>query len=172
VQTAIVLIDPRFVVGVRFPANSIAGKPAGMIASLFASQHHCWLVRQHVCWQTAGSVWPWAAPAVAELVIEQPCAEVDAFVADRAGWSGDDLLDVAGGFAAEGAASELAAEFARVIVGEMGGDLPGGVGELLVGQSAGFRVGGVGVVEGGSELVKGAVQELPGGDGESWAVAV
>jgi hypothetical protein len=120
-----------------------------------------------------GSVWPWAAPAVAELVVEQPCAEVDAFVTDRAGWSGDDLLDVAGGFATErSAASELAAELACVVVGELGGDLPGGVGELLVGAGAGFGVVGFGVVEGGRELVRGAVQQLPGGDGESWALAV
>ena len=94
-------------------------------------------------------------------------------VADRAGWSGDDLLDVSGGFAAERAASELAAQFAvLVVVVELFGDLPGGVGELLVGAGAGFRVVGVGVVEGGGELVKGAVQQLPGGEGESWAVAV
>jgi hypothetical protein len=34
-------------------------------------------------------------PAVAE-VVEYLYAQVDAFVADRGGWPGDDLLDVSG----------------------------------------------------------------------------
>ena len=113
-----------------------------------------------------GSVWPWAAPAVAELVVERPGAQVDALVADRGGGAGDDSLDVAGGFAAERTACELATELAvRVVAGELGGDVPRGCGELLV--SVGVRVEvGVGIVEGGGELVEGAVQLLPGGDGE------
>ncbi len=108
------------------------------------------------------SVRPGASPAVAEVVVEYRVAEVDAFVADRAGGPGDDLLNVSGWFAAERAAGERAAQFAvSVVVVELLGDLPRGYGELVVSAGAGVQVG-VGVVEGGGELVKGAVEQLPG----------
>jgi hypothetical protein len=48
--------------------------------------------------------------------------------------------------------------------------LPGGLGELLISGGAAVQIG-VGVVEGGGELVEGSVVELPGDDGEPWAVA-
>jgi hypothetical protein len=114
---------------------------------------------------------PVVAEVVAEVVVEDLHAEVDAFVADRAGWSGDDLLDVAGAFAAEGAPGELAAELAAfVVVVELFGDLASGFGELLVRLRSPAQIG-VWFVDCGGELVEGSVQSLPGDDWESWAVA-
>ena len=109
------------------------------------------------------------SPAVAELVVKDRVAEVDAFVADRAGGSGDDLQDVSGWFAAERAARERAAQFAvPVVVLELMGDLPRGFGELVISAGARAQVG-LGVVKRGGELVKGAVEQLPGDHGEPGA---
>jgi hypothetical protein len=106
---------------------------------------------------------------VAVFFVEDLDAEVDAFVADCAGWSGDDFVDVAGAFAAERAAGEFAAELAGSVVVELFGDFPGGFGEL--GESGGSDVEvGVRIVECCGELVEGSVEELPGDDGEAWAV--
>ena len=96
--------------------------------------------------------------------VEDLDAEVDAFVADRAGWSRDDLADVPGALAAERAAGEFAAQFARSVVVELLGDFPRGFGELLECGGAGVKIG-VRIVECGGELVEGSVQELPGDDG-------
>jgi len=49
--------------------------------------------------------------------------------------------------------------------------LPGGFGELLERVRSGVEIG-VWVVKCSGELVEGSVQELPGDDGESWAVAL
>jgi len=95
--------------------------------------------------------------------VEDLDAEVDAFVADRAGWSGDDLADVPGALAAERAAGEFAAQFALSVVVELFGDFPRGFGELLECAGSGVKIG-VGSVERGCELVECSVQELPGDD--------
>lgn len=90
--------------------------------------------------------------------VEDLDAEVDAFVADRAGWSGDDLADVAGALAAEGAAGEFAAQFAlSVVVFELFGDFPGGFGELGECGGSGVKIG-VRIVELGGELVEGSAR--------------
>jgi len=111
----------------------------------------------------ARSVWRRAALVVAVFFVEDLDAEVDAFVADRAGWSGDDLADVTGALAAERAAGEFAAQFALSVVVELFGDFPRGFGELLECAGSGVKIG-VGSVERGCELVECSVQELPGDD--------
>jgi hypothetical protein len=114
--------------------------------------------------------WWRGAPVVAEFFFEDLDAEGDAFVADRAGWSGDDLADVAAALAAERAAGEFAAQFALSVVGpELFGDFPRGFGDLLECAGSSVKIG-VRIVECGGELVECSVQELPGDDREPWAV--
>jgi hypothetical protein len=84
--------------------------------------------------------------------VEDLDAEVDAFVADRAGWSGDDLADVAGALAAEGAAGEFAAQFAlSSSFSSCLANFPGGFGELLECCGSGVKIGGR-IVECGGEF--------------------